>query len=68
MIARGCASAIARAAISKSTSCNPLATSASRVPVTVSGTDQTTFRAGLSFFQMPGTQPNLLKSSQLDWP
>lgn len=46
-----------------SASCKPLATSASRVPVTVSGIDQMTFRAGLSLFQMPGTQLNLSKSS-----
>ena len=61
-MAFGCASEIARAAASNSASCMPSATSASGVPFTVSGTDQTTFRAGLSLFQMPGTQFNLEKS------
>ena len=58
MMALGCASEIALAAASNSPSCMPSATSASGVPFTVSGTDQTTLRAGLSFFQMPGTQLN----------
>ena len=61
MIACGCASEIARAAASNSASCRPSATSASGVPVIVSGIDQTTLRAGLSFFQMPGTQLNLVE-------
>ena len=55
-MALGCASAIALAAASNAVSCRPLATSASGVPFIVSGTDHTTLRAGLSFFQMPGTQ------------
>ena len=67
MIARGWASEIALAAASKSASCRPSATSASGVPFTVSGTDQTTFRAGLSFFQMPGTQVILENPSHVDW-
>ena len=61
MIAFGCASAMARAAASNSPSCRPLATSASGVPVTVSGTDQTTFRDGLSFFQMAGHPGHLVE-------
>ena len=65
MTALGCASAIALAAASNSASCAPLATSAKAVPFTVSGTDQTTFRFGLSFFQVPGTQLNRKKSSQV---
>jgi hypothetical protein len=68
MIACGCASEIARAAASNSASWSPSATSASGVPFIVSGIDQTTLRAGLSFFQMPGTQLSLEKSSQVVWP
>src|ERR1700723_168287 len=67
MIALGCASEIALAAASNSASCAPLATSARAVPFTDSGTDQTTFRFGFSFFQMPGTQLNRTKSSQVVW-
>ena len=43
-----------------------LAEVASGVPFTVSGTDQTTFRAGLRFFQMPGTQLSRKKSCHVD--
>jgi hypothetical protein len=68
MIACGCASEIARAAVSNSVSWSPSATSASGVPFTVSGIDQTKLRTGLSFFQTPGTQLNLEKSSQVVWP
>src|SRR5512140_810891 len=67
MMALGCASEIALAAASNSASCRPSATSLSGVPFTVSGTDQTTLRSGLSFFQMPGTQLNRVKSSHVFW-